>query len=140
MTVVHTQDNSWLVGDGVNDPNLPGAVVVAGISHIADADASVAELTTLPLGHIAELRPDLHLFSADKFGQPEKYPPQCEFHRADFERDKLPWPGASMDAGMVGSPQGKGLFIRAISESGAWMGLGMSAMTPLARAEQSLPL
>jgi para-nitrobenzyl esterase len=45
--------------------------------------------------------------------------------------------GASMDAGMVGSPQGKGLFIRAISESGAWMGLGMSAMTPLARAEQS---
>jgi para-nitrobenzyl esterase len=45
--------------------------------------------------------------------------------------------GASMDAGIVGSPQGKGLFIRAISESGAWMGLGMSAMTPLARAEQS---
>ena len=54
MTVVHTQDNSWLVGDGVNDPNLPRAVVVAGISHIADADASVAELATLPLGHIAE--------------------------------------------------------------------------------------
>ena len=52
--VVHTQDNSWLVGDGVNDPNLPGAVVVAGMSHIADADASVAELATLPLGHIAE--------------------------------------------------------------------------------------
>ncbi len=42
-----------------------------------------------------------------------------------------------MDAGIVGSPQGKSLFIRAISESGAWMGLGMSAMTPLARAEQS---
>lgn len=45
--------------------------------------------------------------------------------------------GASMDAGIVGSPQGKGLFIRAVSESGAWMGLGMSAMMPLARAEQS---
>jgi len=28
--------------------------VVAGISHIADADPSVAELATLPLGHIAE--------------------------------------------------------------------------------------
>jgi hypothetical protein len=38
----------------VNDPNLPGAVVVAGISHIADAYASVAELATLPLGYIAE--------------------------------------------------------------------------------------
>ena len=45
--------------------------------------------------------------------------------------------GASMDAGMVGSPQAKGLFIRSISESGAWMGLGMSTMTPLARAEQT---
>ena len=28
--------------------------MVAGISHIADADPSVAELATLPLGHIAE--------------------------------------------------------------------------------------
>jgi hypothetical protein len=51
--VVHTQDNSWLVGDGVSDPNVPGAVVVAGISHIADADSSVAELATLAVGSIA---------------------------------------------------------------------------------------
>jgi hypothetical protein len=52
--VIHTQDNSWLVGDGVNDPNLPGAVVVAGLSHIADADPTIGELAALPLGHIAE--------------------------------------------------------------------------------------
>ena len=50
------------------------------------------------LGHIAELRPDLRLFSADKFGQPERYPPGCEFRAVDFETDKLPWPDASMDA------------------------------------------
>jgi len=50
------------------------------------------------LGHFAELRPDLHLFAADKAGQPEKYPVGCQFHRADFERDRLPWPDCSMDA------------------------------------------
>lgn len=49
------------------------------------------------LGHIAELRPDLKLFAADKAGQPEKYPAGCEFHRADFELDPLPWPDHSMD-------------------------------------------
>ena len=53
---VHTEDNSWLAGDSVNDPNLPGAVVVAGISHLADADASIAELATLPLGHVASTK------------------------------------------------------------------------------------
>jgi len=49
------------------------------------------------LGHIAELRPDLKLFAADKFGAPEKYPPRCEFRHADFERDALPWPDLSMN-------------------------------------------
>jgi len=50
------------------------------------------------LGHIAELRPDLKLFAADKVGAPDQYPAGCEFHRADFERDSLPWPDDSMDA------------------------------------------
>jgi SAM-dependent methyltransferase len=50
------------------------------------------------LGHLAQLRPDLQLCAADKFGQPEKYPPACEFRRADFEREPLPWPDASVDA------------------------------------------
>jgi len=50
------------------------------------------------LGHIAELRPDLRFFAADKFGQPEKYPAGCQFSRVDFECDRLPWPDCSMDA------------------------------------------
>jgi SAM-dependent methyltransferase len=50
------------------------------------------------LGHMAELRPDLHLFAADKMGSPEKYPAGCQFARVDFEREKLPWPGHSMNA------------------------------------------
>jgi len=45
--------------------------------------------------------------------------------------------GAAMVGGLVGSPLSKGLFQRAISESGAWMGLGMGPMLPRARAEQS---
>jgi SAM-dependent methyltransferase len=50
------------------------------------------------LGHIAELRPDLRLFAADKAGQPEKYPAGCEFQRADLEREKLMWPDCTMDS------------------------------------------
>src|SRR5262245_7221076 len=44
--------------------------------------------------------------------------------------------GAAMVGGLVGSPVAKGLFHRAISESGAWMGLGMGPMTPRAQAER----
>src|ERR1700675_2944298 len=45
--------------------------------------------------------------------------------------------GAAMVAMPSGSPEGKGLFRRVISESGAWMGLGVSKMTRLASAEQN---
>jgi SAM-dependent methyltransferase len=50
------------------------------------------------LRHIAELRPDLRLYAADRAGQPENYPAACQFHRADLERQKLPWADQSMDA------------------------------------------
>jgi len=50
------------------------------------------------LNHIAELRPDLRLFASDAAGAPEKYPLGCQFHRANLERDTLPWPDNSMDA------------------------------------------
>jgi para-nitrobenzyl esterase len=45
--------------------------------------------------------------------------------------------GAAMIGGLVGSPVAKGLFHRAIAESGQWMGLGMAAMLPLGQAEQA---
>jgi len=50
------------------------------------------------LGHIAELRPDLRLFAADKAGQPQNSPAGCLFHRTDLEQERLPWPDRSMDA------------------------------------------
>jgi len=43
--------------------------------------------------------------------------------------------GAAMVAGLTGSPLASGLYQRAISESGAWMGLGMAPMRPQAETE-----
>lgn len=45
--------------------------------------------------------------------------------------------GAILTAALVGSPDAKGLFHRAIAESGAWMGLGLAKMRSLAQAEQA---
>jgi len=44
--------------------------------------------------------------------------------------------GAAMAAGLVGSPLTAGLFRRAISESGGWMGLVIAAMRTRHQAEQ----
>jgi len=43
--------------------------------------------------------------------------------------------GANMVGATVGSPQAKGLFVRAIAESGAYMGMTMGHTAPLAPAE-----
>ena len=45
--------------------------------------------------------------------------------------------GAIMVAALVGSPEGKGLFVRAVSQSGAWMGLAASKMGSLQQAEEA---
>lgn len=44
--------------------------------------------------------------------------------------------GAILVASMVGSPEGKGLFQRAIAQSGAWMGLSIGKMRTLEQAEE----
>jgi para-nitrobenzyl esterase len=43
--------------------------------------------------------------------------------------------GANMIGALVGSPQAKGLFNRAIAESGGWMGLTMARMRPSSEAQ-----
>jgi para-nitrobenzyl esterase len=43
--------------------------------------------------------------------------------------------GATMVGGLVGSPVAKGLFHRAIAQSGTWMGLGLGPMQTRAAAE-----
>jgi hypothetical protein len=51
--VIHADDGSWLVADGVNDPNEPGAVVVAHMLHVVERNSSVASLASLPPGQVA---------------------------------------------------------------------------------------
>ncbi len=45
--------------------------------------------------------------------------------------------GSSSIANLMGSPRAKGLFQRAIGESGAWMGLSLTPARTLAEAEQA---
>jgi hypothetical protein len=52
--VTHTPGGSWIIGDGVSDPGLPGACVVSHISHAVQWNSSIAELATMEPGHIAE--------------------------------------------------------------------------------------
>ncbi|GAA4483610.1 hypothetical protein GCM10023191_005420 [Actinoallomurus oryzae] len=53
LTVVHDKDGGWMVGDGINDPNLPGACGVYCIAHVAEDDPTVQETATLPPGYAA---------------------------------------------------------------------------------------
>ena len=48
--VAHTDDNDWIVGDEVNDPNVDGACVAAHMRHVVDLDPSLEPLATLPPG------------------------------------------------------------------------------------------
>jgi hypothetical protein len=53
LEVIHTPDGSWLVGDGVEDPNVPGACVAAHIVHVVAQNSSVSGLAAMPPGHWA---------------------------------------------------------------------------------------
>lgn len=52
--VVHAPDGSRLVGDGVNDPNPPGASIATHITHAIETNSSIAQLATMAPGHIAQ--------------------------------------------------------------------------------------
>ncbi len=56
LVVGHDPEGSWYVGDGVNDPNAPGAVVATHISHVVMHDGSLSALAALPPGHEARRR------------------------------------------------------------------------------------
>ena len=52
--VTHADDGSWMVGDGVNDPNEPGACLATHMSHVTERDSSVALLAELAPGQVAK--------------------------------------------------------------------------------------
>ena len=54
LTVIHAADNSWIVLDGVNDPNLDDACVIDAMVHLVEDDPSLAATATLEPGHRAD--------------------------------------------------------------------------------------
>lgn len=53
LQFVHTRDNSWLIADGVSDPNASGACIATHIRHVLNLDPGLEELATLPIGYVA---------------------------------------------------------------------------------------
>jgi hypothetical protein len=53
LLVLHALDGGWAIGDGINDPNLPGASVATHIWHAIERNTSIAGLANLPPGHEA---------------------------------------------------------------------------------------
>jgi hypothetical protein len=54
LVVAHAEDGDWMVGDGVNDPNEPGATIATHMRHVVDRDATVGALAELPPGSRAD--------------------------------------------------------------------------------------
>ena len=72
--VTHAADGSWLVGDGVHDPNEPGAAVATHLWHVIERNSSVAELATLPPGHVASRSGPGEPWRIDRHAWPEGAP------------------------------------------------------------------
>ncbi|MFD4691976.1 hypothetical protein [Streptomyces sp. NPDC058463] len=53
LTVIHDDEDDWLVSDDVHDPNEDGASIVQHLQHVLALDPSLAELATMPPGHVA---------------------------------------------------------------------------------------
>lgn len=53
LSVIHAADGGWMIGDGVNDPNVPGACAVHCLAHIADLDPAISMTAALAPGYAA---------------------------------------------------------------------------------------
>lgn len=62
--------------------------------HVLDLGSSDGET----LRHFYELRPDLRFYAVDIAGQPNRYPPGCQYRQANLNTETMPWPNHSMDA------------------------------------------
>ena len=62
--------------------------------HVLDLGSSDGET----LRHFYELRPDLRFYAVDVAGQPNRYPPGCQYRQANLNTETLPWQNQSMDA------------------------------------------
>jgi hypothetical protein len=53
LVVVHDDEDDWLIGDGINDPNVDGACGIFHLGHVVQLDESLAEVMNLPIGYTA---------------------------------------------------------------------------------------
>jgi hypothetical protein len=53
LVVIHDDEDDWLVGDGVNDPNVRGASGIYHIDHVVALDPSIGEVAAMPTAHWA---------------------------------------------------------------------------------------
>jgi hypothetical protein len=56
LIVGHAAAGDWYVGDGINDPNVPGACVATHIAHAIAWNSTIQTLATLPPGSEARRR------------------------------------------------------------------------------------
>lgn len=54
LQVVHGPDGSWMVADGIGDPNGDGACIATHFSHVLAQNSSIATLATMPPGTQAD--------------------------------------------------------------------------------------
>lgn len=67
LVVAHAPDGDWMVGDGVNDPNEPGASVATHIRHVLALDPSLGALASLPPGRRADRESAAHPWVVSDF-------------------------------------------------------------------------
>jgi hypothetical protein len=53
LVVVRDDEDYWLVGDGIGDPNSPGACGLYHMAHVTERDPSVSVTVALPKGYAA---------------------------------------------------------------------------------------
>ncbi|WP_346129335.1 hypothetical protein [Lentzea roselyniae] len=53
LVVVHDDEGDWLIGDGVNDPNVDDACGLFHLGHVIEMDPSLMQVLDLPAAHIA---------------------------------------------------------------------------------------
>jgi hypothetical protein len=56
LLVYHSTEGDWAIGDGLDDPNEPGASIATHIWHAIERNRSISALADLPPGHEATRR------------------------------------------------------------------------------------
>jgi hypothetical protein len=73
LIVIHDDDNDWLIGDGINDPNSYEASGLFHLRHIIDQDPSIEATASLPIGYVAWRGSPGEDWTVEKFDYAEEH-------------------------------------------------------------------